>query len=133
MKIQPAFAVVTAAFLLGPAEFAAAQRPSRNERPAVKAFQRPTTSPYLNLLGGGRGSFEFEYFRRVRPELEFRRTGAQLTQSVRNLQRQLDQRRGQESRSGLGTTGHRTSFLNYSGYYNLGRFGSSRGGPGRRF
>lgn len=123
-------AIVSALTLLGVlvagSDAALAQAPPGLSRPRLRPWERPTTSPYLNLLGTGPGSFEFQYFRRVRPELEFRRANTQLQRSVEDLQRQIDVQRQQlQVGSGLGPTGHQTSFLNLGGYFN-----SSGGGSG---
>lgn len=81
---------------------------------------RPTTSPYLNLLGGGRGGrTAFNYYQRIRPEQEFRRNDAIFSLSLGNVQQELRsfKRQLQSSRSGLSSTGHRTSFLNLGSYF----------------
>lgn len=81
---------------------------------------RPTTSPYLNLLGAGRtGGTAFNYYQRVRPEQEFRRNNANFRRSLGNVQQELRsfKRQLQSPRSGLSSTGHRTSFLNFGSYF----------------
>lgn len=77
--------------------------------------RRPVTSPYLNLLDRNRG-IGSNYYRRVRPELEFRQNDARLSRSLNALRRQQLATQVQ-IRSQLSGTGHRTSFLNLGGYF----------------
>ena len=79
---------------------------------------RPTTSPYLNLLGGNRGP-GFNYYRRVRPEQNFLRNDAIFNRSLGNMQQEMSsfKRQLQSTKSGLSPTGHRTSFLNLGNYF----------------
>lgn len=111
-------------------ESAVAQRRGRYTRPRLRAYQRPALNPYMDLLSNQRGStgnrsFGFEYFRRVRPELQLRRQDAILQESVQRLNTELIQQRQQlqQRRAGsqMSGTGHTTYFMNYSGYYNFGR------------
>ncbi|MGH7929207.1 MAG: hypothetical protein ACREQV_15575 [Candidatus Binatia bacterium] len=101
---------------------AEAQRPSiAGQRRAVLPYQRPVTSPYLNLLDPSRGSFELRYFRDVRPELEFRSANALQFQSLDRLEERVerqDERIG-EIRRTIGPTGHSTSFLSFGNYFNV--------------
>lgn len=119
-----------AAFVVVPAQ-AQAQRIGKG-RPTVRGYRRPVTSPYLNLLNSqlqqSGNSFAFEYFRRVRPELELRQANEALSRSIQNLDRRVNEQQQQLQGAGLGPTGHQTYFFNYSGYYN---FGATRS-PGRR-
>ena len=103
-----------------------AQRPSGLSRPRVSAYNRPATSPYLDLLPGNRGgrSFTSQYFRQVRPEFEFRRANARFGRSIQDLGQQ---QRTLNRLSGLSPTGHTTSFLNYRGYFNVGPTNSGGG------
>ncbi len=85
--------------------------------------RRPTTSPYLNLLGGGSGrGLGFDYFRSVRPEQEFRRNDARLGRAYRGLRQDLNQQRQllQSSRTQLSATGHATFFQNFGGFFPRG-------------
>lgn len=70
-----------------------------------------------------RNSLEFNYSRRVRPEVEWRQGQSQLRRSVTGLNSRLNEQRReiQSVKSGLTPTGHSTSFLNYGGYYGFGR------------
>ena len=101
-----------------------AQRPrrrfgSRNTLPN----RRPFISPYVDLLNSDGAGFTRNYFRRVRPELEFRRNDTRLGRSVQSLQRQVNTQRQQlQSRtSQLSPSGHTTSFLNLGSYFPSGR------------
>jgi len=63
---------------------------SRAPRASMRP-NRPTVSPYLNLLSG-RG-IGFEYYGRVRPQQEFRRTAAALGKSIQDLEASRDMQR----------------------------------------
>ena len=77
-----------------------------------RASDRPTVSPYLDLLRGG--DTAFNYHRRVKPEMEWRSATSQNRQSIGQLQQ--DQTRG-ESASKLSGTGHASQFQNFSHFY----------------
>ena len=109
----------------------------RRPRARSRSMRRPTTSPYLDLLGSARNNrgFSQEYFRRVRPEMELRRESAELARSIAEMnsqmasQRALRLRQQREQMRPMGilhpiASGHPTSFLspssrffNYGGYY----------------
>ena len=100
---------------------------------------RPRLSPYLDLGQRGRGRrSSFQYFRRIRPELEIRRAFQinragirQLGQTVRSTRRELQiLSRPQVSSTGrlppgtprtterrVSITGHSVSFLDLKGYF----------------
>jgi hypothetical protein len=84
---------------------------------ASASIVSPTTSPYLNLLNGSRRSFALNYYRRVRPEQEFRAADAQLERDLSSLRRNVDERAGAKPAAGLPATGHAASFLQFGGYY----------------
>ena len=101
------------------------RRPGSRRYSPVPAFERPALSPYLDLLGNA-NSFEFNYFQRVQPRLEFQRAQSQFRRSLQGLQRQVNQPTEQQSDySSLGPTGHSATFLNYGGYFNLGSGGGT--------
>jgi hypothetical protein len=85
---------------------------------------RPTVSPYLNLLNPT-GSGTSNYFTQVRPQLQAReelvRQQVQLNQIQRQVQRGqpggVPVRGSQEIRG----TGHETVFMQYSHYYPITR------------
>jgi hypothetical protein len=76
---------------------------------------RPTVTPYINLIGRNP---VINYFGIVRPELEMRNIQQQQIQAIQTLGRQLQ---GTESKSAdqwsLPKTGHRAYFMNFSHYY----------------
>lgn len=99
-------------------------RPAFGQRrsfgPALLPNQRPTTSPYLNLLNNNGLGFGFNYFQFVRPQMEFRRNNALLGRSVTSIQQELQQEQTQiqrEQGAGLTATGHTATFMNYGGYF----------------
>ena len=97
---------------------ASAQPPGVGGGPAIN---RPTTSPYLNLLNRGNRGFggpALNYYRFVRPEQELRRYSSQLGQQVTGLQQSLtSQGLLPDGSRPLSGTGHTTSFLNLGGYF----------------
>jgi hypothetical protein len=100
---------------------ASAQAPMvRRSAAALRPAARPVTSPYLNLLDPAGRGLAFNYYRRVRPELEFRRADERLSRSVHGLERQIP---GEENRptgqTGLSPTGHAATFMNSGGYFPL--------------
>ena len=82
---------------------------------------RPTTSPYLFLLNRDNAGVGFNYYRNVRPEMEWRRENAAQFQSLNQMQNELNTQRDllQSPTSQLSPTGHRTSFMNYGGYFSM--------------
>lgn len=111
-------------FLLAGADGVFAQYPSSQYgsnsnayRPRVTTPRRPTVSPYINLLGG-RGLGE-EYYGRVRPQQEFRRTASQMNRSISDLQRQQQLQNQQLTDVEMGATGHVTSFMTHSQYFGV--------------
>ena len=120
------FFVVPLVLILGitlSAQDVLAQRRSTSG-PSLRKNNRPTTSPYLNLLnrGGGRGGIGFEYFRRVQPEVQLRNQSNQLQGSLDSLQKQMNQQQlqlKQSSTSQLSPSGHTATFLSYGSYYSF--------------
>lgn len=129
MKTRSLILAVTAAVVLSAlGGVLCAQQPRRSNirQPAY----RPPVSPYLNLLNrnnnSGRfgGGAAFDYYQRVRPQLEFRAANQRLGQSVNvlNQRTQEIQRRAREFQGGLGQTGRPARFMDYGGYFpGLGR------------
>ncbi|MFQ5731045.1 MAG: hypothetical protein ACE5KM_03715 [Planctomycetaceae bacterium] len=112
---------VATAFLatLFVANEAAAQRPNIG-RPPVR--RTPTTSPYLNLLRrSGGGGIGFNYYERVRPEMEFRAANSAINRQLNSLQQQMQSRNQQQraisNGSGLGRTGHPVQFMSFGRYF----------------
>jgi hypothetical protein len=83
------------------------------------AFDRPVTSPYLQLLEPRGDTFAGTYFRRVLPELEWRQRTQSLAQGLERLEGQLMANRQfmQSATSGLRPTGHVASFGPNSRYF----------------
>jgi hypothetical protein len=82
---------------------------------------RPTVSPYLNLLRAESGVSAPNYQTLVRPALEMRQRSAQQQSSIRQLQSRVTNMQGQvaaQSRGGSGfATGHPSRFMTYLHYY----------------
>ena len=98
---------------------ASAQFGGRIDRP----INRPTVSPYINLFrNNNNASGVLNYYGLVRPQLDQQRANQQFGQNLQQLQYQQGlQRSGlgvQQQRIGysqLGTTGHPTTFMSFSG------------------
>ena len=86
---------------------------------------RPTVSPYLNLVTSQRtqqrgGTVRPVYQTLVRPELEQRKANEQTQRNMIQMQNQLSDLRQSYRNSqsnALGATGHPTRFMIYSQYY----------------
>lgn len=82
---------------------------------------RPVTSPYLNLLtnDGNGNNFAFNYYRRVKPEMDLRRADGQLNGTLQQLRPEVDPslRTGSHFRRDLRATGHRAGFLTFGNYF----------------
>ena len=112
MKIRIAVVVALASITSGAA---LAQTPFSNT-----AVNRPTVSPYLNLLNQNSAGTS-NYYTLVRPQIQAReeilRQQAQINQIQRQVQRGqpggVPVRGSQEIRG----TGHETAFMNYLHYY----------------
>ena len=89
--------------------------------PTRQILDRPTVSPYLNLLLGDSSLNDLpSYFTQVRPQLESRERARQQARQIKGLQRQVTSVRHDISRMGkpgARTTGHPTRFMNFSHYY----------------
>lgn len=128
-------AALTLVTFLG--DTASAQR----RRRANRYRDRPAVSPYLNLFRGDEDP-GFNYFRLVRPELEFREFNERQRRAFDQLEGEFGAIQGAFAESPpvttLGGTGHPTYFMNYQGAYTFGRGGGRRAGrrpqsPERRF
>lgn len=91
------------------------------QAPVSPIQQRPTFSPYLNLLRGGSGSSPaLNYFGLVRPEIQFRQQGNMLQQQVlQNNQaiQGLNNELAVGADPSLPITGRGASFGYYSHYF----------------
>ena len=99
---------------------------ARFSRPQVRAYERPKTSPYLNLLNGSNSgnSFEFNYLQRTRPEIDLRRAAGASRQNLARLEGQVNQQvrdLRQSQTSTLDTTGHHTGFMTHHRYFGVGK------------
>ena len=112
---------------LGGIDAAIAQGPSLT-RPRVRPYERPTTSPYLNLLQNNGRGVGFNYFRFVRPEVEFRQADSQFRRDQIDLQRQINQNRRdlqnqadaeQAAQSQLSPSGRAASFMTHQRYFGI--------------
>lgn len=128
MKHLALFSLACVVFLASQAENAQAQRRRPFSRPRLQPNERPTLSPYLNLLDNRR-SLEFQYFREVRPEFQWRRNQSQFRRSLQNIERDLERQEEliQSESSTIGPTGHESFFMNTGGYFGAGGIGP-RGG-----
>lgn len=105
-------------------EHAGAQQPTR--RP-VRRAERPTLSPYLNLLRTDRGGFGSELFLEVRPRFRALNAigrGLRANEALRRDQARTQQQLGRLVRSltsQLGTTGHSAGFMTHRRYFGTGR------------
>jgi len=88
-----------------------------------RAADRPKISPYLDLVEQGNnnnGGVGFQYFRRVRPDVEFRQAENKLRQDLKSLSKSVNESKIQSESSMLGTTGHAASFNTQGRYFNIG-------------
>ncbi len=98
-----------------------------------RPFNRPTVSPYLNMLRGSSGTnAAVNYYGAVRPQQQFYAQNENLTQGLNQLQMQQNQPGQGDGRDNqnsirkyrMGITGHATSFMSF------GAGGSAGGGGG---
>ncbi len=95
------------------------QSPFSAGAPAVGTFNRPTLSPFLNLLRGG--SPAANYYLGVLPERDRRNTDVQFRSALTDLERRTETApSGDDLLPTLPQTGHAVQFLNYSTYFNAG-------------
>jgi hypothetical protein len=83
-------------------------------------YNRPTVSPYLNLLNPGAAANSVpNYFTLVKPQLEQRAALTQQRSEISRLNRQVSAgpRRSQRQQSQIRSTGHATQFMYYGPYY----------------
>lgn len=130
MKRLFASLVVSSLFCTMAAE-ALAQRPSVFTRPQGRrnpaanivrdaTINRPTTSPYLNLLRPQGATGVPNYQSLVRPQLQQDRTNAQQRRTMNNLQNQISNLQVEGAPppyTGVRPTGHRSSFMQTGNYF----------------
>jgi hypothetical protein len=89
---------------------------STGTRRQLKRNSTPTLSPYLNLDAGFVDSDAGQYFGRVLPQQQFNSTTQQTQRAIEGVGGALGVQQA-EIQSGLGTTGHTTSFNNLGSYF----------------
>lgn len=105
--------------------------------PTAPRAQRPTLSPYLNLLNRN-NSPAFNYYNRVRPRQAFDDYQQQTARNLSSLERRIEESNQaiqQSQNSQLAPTGQRVRFMDLGGYFGTGagQFGGGGGGSvGRR-
>ncbi len=117
------------------ANVAQAQYIPPNNNPFQNILNRPTVSPYLNLINPNGGDFASSvgrYQNFVRPQLELQQRNAATDRRLSGIQNQLNQYQQNQStalrsdpmsaapRSEF-ATGHPSVFQYYSHFYRLGR------------
>ncbi len=88
-----------------------------------RAADRPKISPYYDLVqqdNNNSGGAAFQYFRRTRPDVEFRQAENKLRQDLKSLSKSVNESKTQSEASLLGTTGHAASFNTQGKYFNIG-------------
>jgi len=94
-------------------------------RGVYDTFNRPTVTPYLNMLRGGSPAANF--YMGVVPEFERREFEQRSSDAINTLDREVGDRRTIEDPlfdprqiiPRLPQTGHPVGYLNYGSYYNL--------------
>ncbi len=94
-------------------------------RRKLKKNSTPALSPALNMVPGVSTSFEGQFLMRTVPQEKFNAFSSQTGRQIEGLQNQLTKTET-EIRTGMGKTGHSSSFMNYKGYYQM------RSGGGRQ-
>jgi hypothetical protein len=120
--------LVTTLLVAGIVDCAQAQRSRPVGSQSPRNYGRPRVTPYLDLLrdGGGVG-LGYQYYRRLLPEQTLRRETGRLNRSVYDVEQQLRQPVAPPERTqSIGTTGHPTTFMTYSSYFNFGARSSGR-------
>lgn len=123
--VKNTFAILAFLVMIGTVEKAQcqSQRPSEFFRNFVR--NRPTVSPYLNLIGTDAdqqrgGTIRPVYQTLVRPQLEQRRASQETQRNMIQMQQQLSELRQsyqQSQANTFGATGHPTRFMIYSQYF----------------
>jgi hypothetical protein len=95
---------------------------SRTRGRQLRRNSSPVLSPYLNQVPGITNTFEGQLLMRTMPQIEAQRNMQKLQRSVETLDERVTQQE-EAIQSGIGATGHTTSFMNYGRY-----FGGSQSG-----
>ena len=92
----------------------------RSPTSRFRVNRRPVISPYYDLIQrGSNRSLNFQYQRRVRPEVEFRQAENRFQQSLNSLSNRITESSTRKVPSTLGTTGHAATFLTHGKYFNV--------------
>lgn len=114
----PAFAQMGGMGMPSMGGMGGSQRPKRR----LHRNQSPALSPALNMVPGASTTFEGQFLMRTLPMEQYNRTTAQTGRALEGMQNRIDQQETQ-IKSGIGKTGHSAAFMNYHGYYSLGKGG----------
>lgn len=91
--------------------------------PQFNRPNRPTVSPYINLLNNNNQDPAITYYGQIRPQNEFRAAEAANAAAIRGLDKRLTQTEKEMPSGKLSSSGHATSFLNTRGYFGGGSGG----------
>jgi hypothetical protein len=95
----------------------------RHIRPPIAKYQ-PYTSPYLGMLGPGGAAYG--YFAIAQPQEQYMNYQYNFNRSFMDFENQVNKnfnqaaqqiQQTQQIRRTIGTTGHRTGFMNSGGYF----------------
>ncbi|WLD12437.1 hypothetical protein [Planctellipticum variicoloris] len=85
--------------------------------PQFNRPNRPTVSPYINLLNNINQDPAITYYGQIRPQQEFRAAEAANAAAIRGLDKRLTTTEKEMPSGKLSASGHSTSFLNTRGYF----------------
>jgi hypothetical protein len=81
-------------------------------------YDRPTVSPYLNLLRPQSNFGLPNYYAFVKPQIDQLATARQQGNAIQQLQTQVAQgQTAQATKEGIRPTGHQTTYMNYSHFF----------------
>lgn len=92
----------------------------------ANAINRPTVSPYLNLIGRGFGGGGMPAYQTlVRPQIEQRQAEIRNAAAIQQLQLDVNRRAGSSRTTGESTdvrgTGHASGFMNHMHFFYQGQ------------
>lgn len=94
-----------------------AVEPASAAPPQFNRPNRPTVSPYINLLNNVNQDPAITYYGQIRPQQEFRAADNASAAAIRNLDRRLTADEKEMPSGKLSSSGHATSFLNTGSYF----------------
>jgi hypothetical protein len=112
MMNRPLLAALSIAAVASLAVESACAAPPQFNRP-----NRPTVSPYINLLNNVNQDPAITYYGQIRPQQEFRAADNANAAALRSLDRRLTADEKKMPSGKLSASGHATSFLNTRGYF----------------